>query len=173
MPASAPSQNVASCGGAAKAAKAAKLAREAAKANGGQELFALVDAGGESVAQLLELLARGADIDYRCAKMEGATTLVNAVIKGDDMAVELLLEKGADPNISASDGSTALMAAALTQNARAARALLNAGADRHARNDEGLGALEELRAAMRQAKEEGGEPTAAQYELEALLQDDR
>ena len=38
--------------------------------------------------------------------MEGATTLVNAVIKGDDMAVELLLEKGADPNISASDGST-------------------------------------------------------------------
>jgi ankyrin repeat protein len=69
----------------------------------------------------------------------GATPLMYAVLYGDDTAVRLLLDKGADPNIRNDAGASALMWAA--GDLAKARMLVEKGADVNARSDGGRTAL--------------------------------
>lgn len=77
---------------------------------------------------------------------QGRTALSWAAAKGDLGAVELLLDRGADPNISSLNGSTPLMFASRAPNASCIRPLL---AKRARPNDQNLWQVDALNYAMR------------------------
>ena len=77
---------------------------------------------------ITSLLATGADVNARDAN--GRTALMIAASAGKTDVVELLLVKGANPNMADyKEGRTALIVAAEAGHAEAARSLLNKGAD--------------------------------------------
>lgn len=78
------------------------------------------------VAQLRKLLETRVDIDSRDDL--GRTALMLATLRGHAQAVDLLLEKGADPNVADNRGVTPLQAAKEGKNAAIAAALERRGA---------------------------------------------
>ncbi len=102
--------------------------------------------------ELRELLARGANLDQTDARSEfrGRTALHHAVQRGDEPAVQLLLEAGAAPDAGDALGNTPLHLLALAPDVAhplyVARFLLDAGADIEARNSAGRTPLELLEA---------------------------
>ena len=82
---------------------------------------------------LVSLLRQGVPIDLRVAG--GATPLSYAALWSDADKLELLLEHGADPNLSDDQGATALLLGA--GSLEKVRLLLAAGADPNARSNLG------------------------------------
>ncbi|RHZ55338.1 hypothetical protein CDV55_100729 [Aspergillus turcosus] len=74
------------------------------------------------------LLDRGVDVNMSHSS-SGHTTLSKAADEYADSVVQLLLERGADPNHQISDGRTPLALAVLGGNPSLVKALLDAGAD--------------------------------------------
>ncbi|MGD9904839.1 MAG: ankyrin repeat domain-containing protein [Vicinamibacterales bacterium] len=87
------------------------------------------------VAELADLLARGADIDARDA--HGQTAVMRAASAGDARVVEFLAIHGADLDHAAKYGLSAVMLAAIGGHAEVVRVLVAAGADLERR---GIGA---------------------------------
>src|SRR5262249_25795870 len=85
---------------------------------------AAIDGDGAGLARLLEA---GAAINGRDGK--GQTALMLAARRGHQDAVDLLLQRGADPDVAAKYGLTALMLAIVNGHAAVARSLVDAGAD--------------------------------------------
>ena len=77
------------------------------------------------LAGLGAMLASGADVNTKDDK--GITPLMYAAWVGSPAAMKLLLDKGADPNLTNSNGSTALMLS-VTEPAKG-KMLLERGAD--------------------------------------------
>ena len=90
------------------------------------------------VALLFALLANAGDLN---------SDLIEAVNKGDTVAVEALLAGGADVNAKDNTGRTTLMLAAVGGHSATVEALLTAGPDVNAMSKTGQTAL--LLAAMR------------------------
>ena len=82
--------------------------------------------GGSSASLEEALTLEGLVIDEMDSR--GYTALLWAVSRNDNLAVELLLKAGADPNISTPTGSSPLHFASWRQNLPCVRMLLNAGA---------------------------------------------
>lgn len=87
------------------------------------------------------LVEAGADVRAAARNPMRVTALHAAAASGQMVLVELLLERGADPDARQQLGWTALHAAAAHGDAALARALLAHGADPALRNDEGADAL--------------------------------
>ena len=62
--------------------------------------------------------------------------------KGNEEIVDLLLKKGANPNIKNLNGGTALMFAAMFGHENIFRKIVSAGGDLRARNNMGLNAID-------------------------------
>jgi ankyrin repeat protein len=77
-------------------------------------------------ARVLELLAKGVDIDTR--DEEGNSALDKAIWSSKKSMTLLLLEKGADPNAEDHNGRTPLMTAVLIHHLDLAEALIAKGA---------------------------------------------
>jgi len=90
------------------------------------------------INKVKELLAKGADIEY---KKDRFTGLMAASINGDKEIVELLLNKGANPNAKGADDFTSLMGASSEGNKEIVEILLKKGADVNAKNVFGQTAL--------------------------------
>ena len=84
-------------------------------------------------------LGGGANIDYQDDK--GKTSLMHAIIRGNDAMVKLLLDKKADPNKTNCDNKTPLMLALANLDSESCRYLLQYGAVTHSPN---YNALHEL-----------------------------
>lgn len=84
------------------------------------------------------LLDRGAPVDGPPGNF-GCTPLVNVVAAGDLPMVELLLQRGADPNAVTADSETPLGFAVAWRQAGAIAHLLAAGADPNRLGDHGPG----------------------------------
>ena len=104
----------------------------------------LVDAAGfGNLYKVGRLLDQGADINYLWP-LYNMSALMMAVSGGKDDIVELLLERGANPNIQDDDGFTALMLSAVQyrdNNTEIIELLLAHGANLHIRNNDGQTAL--------------------------------
>ena len=79
------------------------------------------------------------DINFRDA--EGKTPLLIAVLEGNLVIVQVLLQHGADPNLCDHNGNTPLILAAYFGHFDIAKALVEAKADVQARDEEGSRAL--------------------------------
>jgi ankyrin repeat protein len=99
-------------------------------------IHAFARRGRTSIVKLL--LEKGTDVD--ALDSDGMTVLICAVIFGHEEMVRLLLENGADIEIS-SKGNTALIAAAMQNGEHIVRQLLDHGAEIEAKNDAGYTAL--------------------------------
>ena len=86
------------------------------------------------------LLDAGADIDEPEPRLK-MRPLAWAVMIGNDEAVQLLLDRGADPNAAMPDGNTPLHTAAFTGRANLAKLLVAKGADSGRTNSMGINAL--------------------------------
>ena len=87
------------------------------------------------------LLDQGANIDYIWL-IQDATALMGAALYEYNDVAELLLERGANPNIQNNDGFTAIMFASINDdNTEMIELLLSYGADLHIRNNSGETAL--------------------------------
>ncbi len=75
-------------------------------------------------------------------EVNGATALHQAVFRGNDEVVELLLRSGADPNIGDRIGATPLFYAIWTGQERMVELLLSAGANIELRDHVGISPLE-------------------------------
>src|SRR4051812_48184947 len=78
-----------------------------------------------NLARLNTMLGGGANVNAKDER--GVTPLMHAAWVGSPEAMKLLLDRGADPNLTNSSGSTALMMA-ITEIAKV-RMLLERGAD--------------------------------------------
>jgi hypothetical protein len=81
-----------------------------------------------------EHVAAGADINAKAPSI-GVTPLMAAAITGQSDAAELLLAKGAKPDIRNNEGSTALHMAAFFGHIEIVKALMAKGADVNVRNE--------------------------------------
>lgn len=82
---------------------------------------------------LEQLLSEGADIDATKGKFK-TTVLMEAAVRGNVEVMTMLLDKGADVNISDEDGWTALMGATVQGHLEPVKLLLEHGADVNAKN---------------------------------------
>jgi len=105
------------------------------------------------VSRAREIYASGVDPDTR---FDGLTALMLAACKAPPSAIEMLLEVGADPNLSSPRGWTPLGYAVGCGNVPVVRALLEGGADLGVVSPEGETALSLAR-------------SAGEIEVEALL----
>ncbi len=96
---------------------------------------------GEDVREVEALLARGADANEK--DPGGRTALMWAARYGDTDSIRLLLQAGADPNLSdtATTGWPAIMHAIHKNQSGALRALLDGGADPNGKTKKGFTAL--------------------------------
>jgi ankyrin repeat protein len=140
---------------------------------------ALIERGADTNARLSDTLPYRGGLNPTWLEEVGATPFYRAAASGDIEVMRLLLERGADPDVTASDGSTPLMAAAgvgwlpgITfewppEDALAALELcLELGNDVNAANADGLTALHGAafrgwNLAVRLLVENGAELTAA------------
>ncbi len=106
-----------------------------------------------NLAAIKEHLVAGADINAK-GPVLGLTPLMAASITGQSDAAELLLQKGAKPDISNKEGSTPLHAAAFLGHLDIVKALLAAGADGNIRNSRSETPLDTVRAAWSEEIEE-------------------
>lgn len=112
---------------------------------GGKPALALaLDNRNYNIMRLL--LENGAYPDMTILGVE-ETPLMAAAGSGDETALRLLLEYGADPNVTDKRGQTALMKAAQARKTIAARILLENGADPFATDYSGRSAMEYAREA--------------------------
>jgi hypothetical protein len=81
------------------------------------------------------LLAQGAEVDAVSGRL-GATAFHAAALRGHVQVMDILFQKGADPNRADSIKKTPLHSAALMGNVEASRYLLEHGADPEARDNE-------------------------------------
>ncbi|MEI6208854.1 MAG: ankyrin repeat domain-containing protein [Desulfuromonadales bacterium] len=93
----------------------------------------------ELVGILRRLLLAGANPNSHDST--GFSALCNALVSGNEEAVQLLLEHGAHPATQFDSGITLLMFAAGNQQPRIMRRLINAGADLNSRDSKGRTAL--------------------------------
>lgn len=108
--------------------------------------YIALEHAASSHAMVTALLAAGADPDIN----GGVTTpLSEAAARGSVATVELLLQRGADPNLGDATDSTPLMAASKRGDIAIVNALLAAGADPNRRSSLGSTALALARAANR------------------------
>lgn len=98
---------------------------------------AVVRAENERIVPLLDA---GADIEEPEPRLK-MRPLAWAVMTGNDNAVRLLLDHGADPNAATPDGNTPLHTAAFTGRADVAKLLVARGADSARTNGMGINAL--------------------------------
>ena len=98
---------------------------------------AVVRAENDRIGPLLDA---GADIDEPEPRLK-MRPLAWAVMIGNDEAVQLLLDRGADPNAAMPDGNTPLHTAAFTGRANLAKLLVAKGADSGRTNSMGINAL--------------------------------
>jgi hypothetical protein len=89
------------------------------------------------VEQVKQLLAAGADINFKDPDILGHTPLTIASAWGRTETVKLLLDRGASANQQTGDGTSALQCAATTTELEMVRLLLDRGADVNHRNKYG------------------------------------
>ncbi|HZS43928.1 MAG TPA: ankyrin repeat domain-containing protein [Blastocatellia bacterium] len=87
------------------------------------------------------LLHSGAEINLRDHGPNQWTALVHAIHKGQNQAAILLMDNGADVNLTVSGGATALMFAAGYDNTVIVKELLWLGADPYIESSDGVTAL--------------------------------
>jgi len=92
---------------------------------------------GGDVQKARELLAQGADSNFKDYSNEGQPLLHIAVTKGDRQMIEVLLAAGADVNGRDSVGQTALYGAVLYKSTDLAKLLLDHKADPNAHDSKG------------------------------------
>ncbi|MBM3561245.1 MAG: ankyrin repeat domain-containing protein [Alphaproteobacteria bacterium] len=119
----------------------------------------MLEAAAGSVAQLAELLARGADIEGR--DTTGRTAIINAAWRGRLEAIELLVALGADFDVADTGGMTAIQWAASNGHADAVARLVEAGAAVDSPDNEGRTAL--MRAGASTKRTDGAGETARSY----------
>jgi hypothetical protein len=105
-------------------------------------LIAILD---DDVAQVRDLLARGADINALDKGMD-STALGGAVSRGNPELVQVLINAGADPNVKNGSEQTALMRLNERSSVEIVRALLDAGAKVNHKDEDGDTALHEAAA---------------------------
>ena len=86
-----------------------------------------------------ELKVNSSDID--AVDSTGYTALMWAARRGDNVALDILLRAGADPNIRSNSGNSALIQATRTPDPRCVKLLLEVGADLTIANDSGRNEL--------------------------------
>lgn len=91
-------------------------------------------------AALAALLEMGATVDAKDGKI-GRTALMSACLAGNESAVPLLLDRGADLGATSDVGWDPLMHAASTGRTAIVKTLLERGANAGYRNDDGINAL--------------------------------
>jgi len=96
--------------------------------------------GDVDVADLL--IKHGANVNYQNRVHPNHTVLMKAIIQGHANMVELLLNRGANPDTPSHQGITPLMMAVQTNNIAVVRLLLMAGADMEAMDFRGRTALD-------------------------------
>lgn len=127
--------------------------REAANAADPEVMRLLIGRGADVKADAAAALGNALRARCRsCAELvidavdrRGLSDALHSLaIRGDARAVRLLLERGADPNVSNADGLTALMQACSSDDrpVEVVRLLLDRGADVNAASPEGLTALD-------------------------------
>jgi len=102
--------------------------------------------GGENLKVIEYLLAHGAKVDLKGT--DGATALCHAAVRGKNAIVELLLSKGADPNLhgmhdSTGNYTTPLIVAGISNHLETVKLLLSKGAKVDKRSNKGHTALME------------------------------
>ena len=108
---------------------------------GGSDV-SLVDAAVKGNTGALEQhISEGADLDERDSE-SGATALIAAATFGQTSTALILINGGADLELTNNEGSTALGVAAFLCREEIVEALLAKGADKNARNKDGATALE-------------------------------
>ena len=113
-------------------------AEDRLKDNPSSEL--LLAARNGNVVRVIQSLDLGADVNAQ-SENNGYTPLIWASSRGHTETVRLLLEAGADVNLTANDGQTALMRAADYGHAEVVELLLKSGADVNAQNENGITAM--------------------------------
>ena len=104
----------------------------------------LVAAGQDNTEDIRALLSSGmVDVNCRDHYYTRFTSLHEASYRGIKDNVRLLLESGADPNMSDCWGRTPLYGAAHIGSSEVAQTLINAGADLNATDEDGRTALHE------------------------------
>jgi ankyrin repeat protein len=112
---------------------------EAAAVKPSSTIFAgmLAAAAGNDKSGALEfLLKSGGDVNARSSR-DGSTPLFAAVMNGSLANVNLLLSRGADPNVRDARGRTPLWYAATATNTGMITALVQRGAEVNAQDDQG------------------------------------
>ena len=102
------------------------LGSHTAMADGGGDLLEAAYYGHPKTVKFL--LAHGVDVNYQDAE-HGASALQAASQSGQADIVRILLDRGADVNLSNKEGSTALMAASFNRHQDIVKILLAAGAE--------------------------------------------
>ena len=92
--------------------------------------YAIFNAAWAGSAEILQLLLKAGDnVNKTHSMMKQYISLVTAVSRGHEECVRILLQEGADVNISDDESHTALMCAAHNGQNKCVRLLLAAGAD--------------------------------------------
>jgi ankyrin repeat protein len=102
-----------------------------------------------------ELIERGADVNAQAQNPQRVGAVHAAATVGDHATMQLLLERGANPNARQQMGYTALHGAASHGDIEMARLLLKHGADPQARTDDGKTAVD--------VAEKHGQPAFAEW----------
>jgi hypothetical protein len=96
-------------------------------------------------------IAAGTDLNI-VNPMSGGTPLITATVFGKNESAILLIDGGADLEVTNNEGATALHIAAFLCREDIVKALLAKGADRTARNNEGATALDSVAGPFDQVK---------------------
>lgn len=108
---------------------------------------------GAPISCLEYFILRGADVNF--LDKEGVSPLWESAMHADTNAMDLLLQRGADPNLGGINGQTPLHAAvnSLLNTEEAIELLLDHGADPSLKDNDGLTALEFAKNEFRQDSE--------------------